>query len=136
MNLDEMTFDFDRDMFEDIDQEAVISDYTKRNNQQNAETLRRIQQNDISLRVLQVGLEPGVSIGAGKFNITTEDGSEYCTLGAAVATNTHLRKLKVHVVGHALTIENKGFFDGIRRNTSIETLELHCAGISIVSPPY
>ena len=55
MNLDEMTFDFDRDMFEDIDQEAVISDYTKRNNQQNAETLRRIQQNDISLRVLQVG---------------------------------------------------------------------------------
>ena len=36
------------------------------------------------------------------------------------------------MVGHALTIENKGFFDGIRRNTSIETLELHCAGISIV----
>ena len=36
------------------------------------------------------------------------------------------------MVGHALTIENKGFFDGIRRNTSIETLELHCAGASIV----
>ena len=132
MNLDEMTFDFDRDMFEDIDQEAVISDYTKRNNQQNAETLRRIQQNDTSLRVLQVGLEPGGVFGDGKFNGTTEDGSEYCTLGAAVAINTHLRKLKVHVVGHALTIENKGFFDGIRRNTSIQTLELHCAGISIV----
>ena len=134
MNLDEMTFDFGRDMFADLDQEAVLSDYTIRNNQQNAETLSRIQQNDASLQVLQVGLEPGSeTLGDGKFNGTTEDGSDkYCTLGAAVAINTHLRKLKVHVVGHALTIENKGFFDGIRRNTSIETLELHCVGISIV----
>ena len=49
-------------------------------------------------------------IGDGRFTVPTEgDSSEYSRLGAAVATNNNLRKLKVHICGHPLTIAEVGF---------------------------
>ena len=59
------------------------------------------------------------------------DSSEYSRLGAAVATNNNLRKLKVHICGHPLTIAEVGFFEGIKQNNSIHKLELHCGGANI-----
>ena len=72
------------------------SEYTH----QNAETLRRIQQNDTSLKELRIGLDGHERpIGDGRFTVPCEgDSGEYSTLGEAVATNNNLRKLKVHVV--------------------------------------
>ena len=98
-NGQEMTFDWDRGMFVSLDREAIRqSDHVIRNNQQNADTLHRIQQNDASLQVLQVGCDIEMNetpIGDGKFTVPciTGDSSEYSTLGAAVATNEHIKKL-------------------------------------------
>ena len=139
-NGQEMTFDWDRGMFVPLDREAIRqSDHVIRNNQQNADTLHRIQQNDASLQVLQVGCDIEINetpIGDGKFTVPciTGDSSEYSTLGEAVATNEHIKKLKVHVLGHPLDIEESGFFDGLKLNTSINNLELHCAeGVGLAS---
>ena len=139
-NGQEMTFDWDRGMFVPLDLEAIRqSDQVVKNNQQNADTLHKIQQNDASLRVLQVGCDierNEIPIGDGKFTVPciTGDSSEYSTLGAAVATNEHIKKLKVHVLGHPLDIEESGFFDGLKLNTSINNLELHCAeGVGLAS---
>ena len=84
-------------------------------------TLRQIEQNDDQLTTLRIRstLLDGLFISS--------DASDYSRLGAAIGNNTHLTKLVVNpALTTALDIANKEFFDGIKRNSSIRELVLHC----------
>ena len=92
------------------------------------ETLRRIEQNDDQLTTLWMG---NSNYGGG---FRSSDASDYSRLGAAIGNNTHLTNLQVFLVvdGSALDIANTEFFDGLKRNSSIRDLELHCRNQNLV----
>ena len=90
------------------------------------ETLRRIEQNNDTLIQLSLG---GNAYG----RFTSSDASDYSRLGAAIRNNTHLTKLRVYLgANQALDISNNEFFDGLKRNTSINDLELSCGNQTLV----
>jgi len=84
------------------------------------ETLRRIERNDAQfMNRLQLGIFRGWFISS--------NSSDYSRLGAAIGNNTHLTKLVVNPVQTpALNIANTEFFNGIKRNSSINDLVLSC----------
>ena len=90
-------------------------------------TLRRVAQNDPSLTILRISnfYTDGV---AGEFY---SDNDNYSTLGAAIANNTHLAKLEVHIDDLPLTVADNGFFNRLKNNTSIINLELWCYSSNI-----
>ena len=95
------------------------------------ETLRRVQQNDDTLNTLQLCQGTSMFDGAGRFN--SNDGSDYSKLGAAIGENTHLTTLDVNLSdGIMLDVIHTGFYDGLKRNTSIHELKLSCANNNIV----
>ena len=85
------------------------------------ETLRRIEQNDVSCKAIKLGY----SDFDGAF--ISSDASDYSRLGAAIGNNTHLTKLVANpVLTPTLDIVNNKFFDGLKRNSSISDLQLSC----------
>ena len=67
----------------------------------------------------------------GRFNSGV--GSDFSTLGAAIGENTHLKHLLFALAGRRLdVIHHTGFYDCLKRNTSINELNLNCAGHNIV----
>ena len=81
-------------------------------------TLRRVEQNDDTLFKLQIG-----DVSADNFN--SSDGDDYSRLGAAIGNNTHLTKLIVDLHNaNSLAVEDRGFYDGLKRNSSIVAVEL------------
>jgi len=91
-------------------------------NSRSKDTLIAIEQNSDTVTYLKVGDHP---VG-GKGVFSSSDSDDYDRLGAAVGTNTHLTQLEVTdlygTVGLATT--NESFYDGIRRNTTINDLNL------------
>ena len=87
-------------------------------------TLRRLEQNDSTLMQLQIGGRPRLLTTPGwtppaMFNSTNS--GDFSRLGDYIGENTHLKHLDVqHAVG--LNLTNDGFFDGLKRNTSIHML--------------
>ena len=54
-------------------------------------------------------------------------GSDYSRLGTAIGNNTHMETLMVALDGApTLDIANTEFFDGLKRNSSINDLQLSC----------
>ena len=99
------------------------------------ETLRRIEQNDDQLTTL--GISGALMSGCFK----SSEASDYSRLGAAIGNNTHLTKLLVYLgaVGanpanhnQTLDIANTEFFNGFKRNSSINHLTLHCNGHNLI----
>ena len=93
-------------------------------NNNSQDTLRRMNQNDPSLTELRlVGNSYGAAYGA----FYSDSSDDYSTLGAAIANNTYLAKLRVTLSDDVpLGVADREFYDGLKRNSSISTLRLHC----------
>ena len=86
-------------------------------------TLRKIEQNDDALTELLIGRSYVRNNYNGAFNSSSSE--DYSRLGAAIGNNTHLSELSVaDFDDRVLTVTNRRFFDGIKRNTSIHELYL------------
>ena len=84
-------------------------------------TLRQIERNDAGLRELWIGY----SDFDGGF--ISSDAGDYSRLGTAIGNNTHLAQLVFRTDNEcALDIANNEFFDGLKRNSSINDLTLIC----------
>ena len=87
------------------------------------ETLRRVTQDDPSLTQLRL---VGYNI-YGDDEFYSDNSDDYSTLGAAIANNTHLEKLVVILSDDVpLTAADRGFFNGLKSNSSIHYLRLWC----------
>ena len=94
------------------------------------ETLRKVQQNDPSLTALRIVDDYNNFHTYGGFYSDNSD--DYSTLGAAIANNTHLASLTVILSDSLpLGVANRGFYDGLKANSSISYLELYCGGQNI-----
>ena len=93
------------------------------------ETLRRVTQNDPSLVELTL---VGDSNIYGDDEFYSDNSDDYSTLGAAIANNTHLENL-IAVLSYDLPlgVANRGFYDGLKSNSSIHQLTLFCCGRNI-----
>ena len=93
------------------------------------ETLNRLELNDSTLTELWIGetnhTEYKVNIGG--FNSNNED--DFSRLGTSISMNTHLTKLHIDFYAiTALDMSNRGFFQGLIQNTSMNSLYLSCFG--------
>ena len=96
------------------------------------ETLLRVESNDPTLKVIRIDWRADTLIGGQiegyyiKFN--ANDVGDYTTLGASIARNTQLRVLNIFVcnTGHTDTAAASDFIDGLKQNTSINSLRLQC----------
>ena len=87
------------------------------------ETLCKVTQNDPSLKILTLFNYDRYDGVDGDFYSGNSD--DYSTLGAAIANNTHLVRLKVILTNRlALGVTNREFIDGLQRNSSIHKLIL------------
>ena len=84
----------------------------------NEETLRRVEQNDDELTNLRIG---GCS--------HVINGIDFARLGGGIANNHQLRKLFAIVPFMGLSVTDRGFYDGIERNSSIQELVINCCSI-------
>ena len=92
--------------------------------------LQMLEENDPVLTELRVvdwkGMPSKPSIHTGKFNSTNSN--DYARLGEAIAMNTHLTKLHVNDET-ILDVSERGFhgfYDGLKRNSSIIDVSLWC----------
>ena len=107
----------------------VREDQESKMDSKSRKTLRQIEQNDDQLTTLRIGsalILNGRSLdNFGEF--LSSDASDYSRLGAAIGNNTHLTKLMVNPVQTpTLDIANNEFFDGLKRNSSINNVTLSC----------
>ena len=101
-------------------------------NNRSRETLRRVTLNDPSLT--------GLGLPDNNDDYVDDDGdffsensNDYSTLGTAIANNTHLENLVVALSDDLpLTVTDRGFYDGLRRNSSIYKLYMYCN----TNPPF
>ena len=92
-------------------------------NSQSQETFRRVTLNDPSLTILCLADNNAEYDG----EFYSGSSGNYSALGAAIANNTHLEILEVRSSnGLTLTVTNREFYDGLKRNSSISNLELYC----------
>ena len=92
-------------------------------------TLGRVERNDITLDELSIGGYGTTNYGG--FDST--DGNDYSTLGRFIGENTRLTKLLIRLhPSIALDVTDRGFFEGIKRNSSISELVLNCDGRGVV----
>ena len=90
-------------------------------NNNSEETLCRVEQNDDEVTELWIGY-PNID---GEF--LSSDAGDYSRLGAAIGNNTHLTKLWITLNDEdPLDTANTEFFNGLKRNSSIKNLALHC----------
>ena len=92
------------------------------------ETLRRIEQNDVSCNAIKLGH----SDFDGWF--ISSDASDYSRLGAAIGKNIHLTKLRVYLGANRLALDtaNHEFFNGLKHNSSISDMVLQCRNQTLV----
>ena len=88
------------------------------------ETLRRIKENDDHLTKLYI--KDDAEYVYERFIFNSSKGSDFTKLGQYIATNTHLDELVINIQSVASIFIQKGFYDGLRRNSTIQTLTLHC----------
>ena len=103
-------------------------------NNKSQETLRRVTQNDPSLTHLRTNLSLAGDNNFGAFDgdFYSENSDDYSTLGAAIATNTQLKNLIVLLSDDLpLGVADREFYDGLKSNSSINNLGLHCGGRNI-----
>jgi len=94
-------------------------------NSHSQETLRRIEQNDVT----------ELCIGHSDFDgwFISSDAGDYSRLGAAIGNNIHLKTLNVYLgADQALDASNTEFFNGLKRNSSINDLSLNCRSQTLV----
>ena len=90
------------------------------------QTLRRIEQNDETMIKLQIGYH-----GDGD-GFSSNRSSDFSQLGVAIGRNTHLRVFGVDLDYTALKATDRGFYDGLKHNTSINELNIDCNNRGII----
>ena len=89
--------------------------------------LSRVDKNDPTVTEFQIG---GTGFDSDMNMLRPSDSSyesAFCRLGGCIAENTHLIQLDIYLSdGILLNITDRGFFDGLLRNSSIKTLRLLC----------
>ena len=103
------------------------------------ETLRRVTQNDPSFKTLTLvdGNELTMMSMLNIVNNTdrgfySDNSDDYSVLGAAIANNTHLESLTIKSSDDLpLGVADRGFYDGLKSNSSIHQLTLHCGNLNI-----
>jgi len=99
-------------------------------NSNSQDTLRRVTQDDPSLTILTISNN---CYGGADGKFYSDNSDDYSTLGAAIANNTHLAKLEVTFTTRLqLGVANRGFYDGLKSNSSISDVQLSCNYITIV----
>jgi len=88
-------------------------------------TLREIEQNESYRTTLRI-----CNSDAKTFTSTSSDGN-FSMLGEAIAINSHLKYLQVNIGDIELKVTNRVFFDGLKSNSSIQGLQLHCRHINV-----
>lgn len=83
-------------------------------NDKSQETLHKVESNDNTVIKLSIGHMDG--------------GFDFNRLGRAIATNTNITLLNVSLHVNALSINDTGFYDGLKQNTSIHELMINCNG--------
>lgn len=81
--------------------------------EQSADILRRVEQNDDTLKELDIGNDRS-------FNSSL--GSDFNRLGVAIATNLHITRFEARLQDIALNVTDSGFYEGLKRNSSIKRL--------------
>ena len=97
--------------------------------------LRRIQQNDATLRTLYLGdLRDDHDRGDKSLCFNSSKDEDFSSLGECLEENTALRCLKVTSNNRLCFIQgDDNFYDGLKLNSSISALELHCGNRTLVS---
>ena len=95
-------------------------------NRKSERTLYRVKQNDDILRKLQIGgpffLFYDNGDTGGIFN--SSYGNDFSRLGTSIGENTHLQQLDIILDGSGLNVTERGFYDGLKRNSSIHNLTI------------
>ena len=102
-------------------------------------TLHRILQNDDTLTTLVVGQANNNDDGGDNINnkgrFLSPLGGDLSRLDAGIKQNTRITKLEINLMSllGSGDIEGRELHDGLKRNTSINELVLHCEGRPIIS---
>ena len=84
------------------------------------EMLDMVEKNDDTFKLLSIG---NSHLGTG---YSSSKSSDYSRLGIAIANNFHLNTLHVNIHNEELlAVEDSTFYDGLKRNSSIQRLILH-----------
>ena len=90
--------------------------------------LHRLEQNDATLNILQIGGTfslYGNDNSADMFYSTDSISIDFSRLGAAIGQNTHLTHLQFVLANSGLDVTEREFFDGLKRNSSIHKLDIN-----------
>ena len=93
--------------------------------EESKELLQRIKENDDNLTKLFIGNDTEYGYEE-SFIFNSSKGSDFTKLGQYIATNTYLEKLQIDIQSLANVNIRKGFYDGLRSNSTIQTLMLRC----------
>jgi len=93
--------------------------------EESKETLLRIKENHSGLTKLYIGDDADDEYYDGSIFYSNQ-GSDFSTLGRYIATNTFLNKLEVNNESIVNINICQGFYDGLRRNSTIQELILCC----------
>ena len=93
--------------------------------EESRETLSRIKENDDHLTKLYIGddLDDDDEFREG-FTFKSNKVSDFTKLGQYIATNTRLDELQINIQSVANINIRRGFYDGLRRNSTIQNLVL------------
>jgi len=87
------------------------------------ETLRRIEENDDTLIELGICNNNDVVSSVGRY-FTSRDGADYSTLGSYIERNDNLKTLYMELEDIRLSVDDRGFFEGIKQTCSIHEFKL------------
>jgi len=93
-------------------------------NKRSRKTLRRLENNDSTLDIVQVGRD---DFGAGdEYKFNSCNAKDISKLGKALGNNTHVRFLSLEA-SHGLDETSSVFYNGLKQNSSIRSLFLGCS---------
>ena len=93
-------------------------------NSKSERTLHRLEQNESTKTQLQIGGRQQLETGRTCW-FNSRDGNDFSRLGAAIGENSHLTHLRFVLAGSGLDVAYQGFYDGLKRNSSIYKLEIN-----------
>ena len=93
--------------------------------EESKEVLRRIKENDYNTTRLHIMDEADV-FHQEELVFNSSKSSDFTKLGQYIATNTHLHNLEINIHSVANINIRMGFYNGLRRNSTIQKLLLRC----------
>lgn len=93
--------------------------------EESKEVLLRVKENHVNLVKLCIGDDVNDDFREG-FTFSSSKASDFTKLGQYIATNKHLTKLEINIQSIVNINIRKGFYDGLRRNSTIQKLLLRC----------